>query len=171
VFVLRFIYGMNHFAKITLLGIVGLACARDVNFPDVPYVKLEEYEVIGPNVDPDLPNEHLKIKFYFTDGDGNIGLDDDQLAPPFCENCDHYYNLFVNVLSKENGVLDTTYPYNARIKNLTPNAQYQSLEGHMIYKIDIANRASDTIMVDFYLEDRDLNKSNLERTPELYIDL
>jgi hypothetical protein len=39
----------------------------------------------------------------------------------------------------------------------------------MDYKIDIANRTSDTIMVDFYLEDRDLNQSNVERTPELYV--
>lgn len=162
---------MNYFAKIALLGIVVLSCARNKTFPDEPFVRLEEYEIVGPNIDPELPNEHIRLKFYFTDGDGNIGLDDNQTAPPHCETCDHYYNLFVNVLSKVDGEFDTTYPYNARIKNLTPNAQYQSLEGHMVYKIDIANRASDTVMVDFYIEDRDLNKSNLERTPQLYVDL
>ncbi len=162
---------MKTFAKIALLSLVGVACAKNKAFPDEPFIRLEEYEVVGANVDPTLANEHIRIVFYFTDGDGNIGLDSNMTAPPHCVTCDHYYNLFVNVLSKADGTFDTTYAYNARIKNLTPNAQYQSLEGHMIYKIDIANRASDTVMIDFYLEDRDLNKSNLERTPELYIDL
>ena len=162
---------MKNIAKITSIGLIALACAKNQQFPDEPFVRLEEYEVVAANVDPESPNEHLKIKFYFTDGDGNIGLEDDQLSPPHCETCDHYFNLFVNVYGKQDGVLELAYPYHSRIKNLTPNAQYQSLEGHMIYKIDITNRTSDTVMVDFYLEDRDLNASNLEMTPELFVDL
>jgi hypothetical protein len=162
---------MKSIAKIALIGLVALACERNQQFPDEPFVRLEEYVLVGANEDPESPNEHLRLKFYFTDGDGNIGLEDNQLSPPHCETCDHYYNLFVHVYSKEDGVFELTYPYHSRIKNLTPNAQYQSLEGHMIYKIDITNRTSDTVMVDFYLEDRDLNASNLEMTPEVFVDL
>lgn len=160
---------MKHLAKIALLSTIALGCARDKKFPVIPFVEIEKYTLVGANVDPSTLNEHLALRFYFTDGDGNIGLEDNQTQPPFCNTCDHYYNLYVNVYSKINGVFVLNYPYNSRIKNLTPGGQNLSLEGHMDYKIDIANRLSDTIMVDFYLEDRALNKSNLERTPELYV--
>ena len=80
---------MNTFAKIALLSVVSLACAKNKAFPDEPFVRLEEYEIVGPNIDPDLPNEHVRLTFYFTDGDGNIGLDDNQTAPPHCATCDH----------------------------------------------------------------------------------
>jgi len=162
---------MKNGAKIAIISLVLAACQHVKNFPDIPYVRLESYEIVAANVDPEVPGEHITIKFYFTDGDGNIGLDDNMLSPPHCETCDHYYNLFVNVNSKVKGAFEKTYDYNSRIKDLTPNAQYQVLEGHMIYKIDIANRASDTIMVDFYLEDRDINKSNVDMTPEVFVNL
>ena len=160
---------MKNVAKIAMIGLILGACEKVRDFPVEPFVRLDAYEIVAANVDPEVPNEHVKITFYFTDGDGNIGLDADQLDPPHCETCDHYYNLFVNVNSKIDGVFEKTYPYNSRIKNITPNAQNPVLEGTMIYKIDIANRATDTVMIDFMLEDRDLNASNIEMTPELYI--
>ncbi len=160
---------MKHLAKIALLGALALGCEKSKQFPNEPFVQLKKYDLVAANIDPNALNEHLNLGFYFTDGDGNIGLEDTDTQPPFCDTCDHYYNLHVNVYSKINGVFELNYPYNARIKNLTPNGQNQSLEGIMDYKIDIANRTSDTIMVDFYLEDRDLNKSNVEHTPELYV--
>jgi GH15 family glucan-1,4-alpha-glucosidase len=162
---------MKNAAKIAIISLVLAACQNVNKFPDIPYVRLESYELVAANVDPDVPGEHIVVKFYFTDGDGNIGLNDNQLDPPHCETCGHYYNLFVNVNSKVDGAFEKTYDYNSRIKDLTPNAQYQVLEGHMIYKIDIANRASDTIMIDFYLEDRDINKSNVDMTPEVFVNL
>jgi hypothetical protein len=160
---------MKHLAKIALLGAIALGCEKSRQFPIEPFVKLEKYDLVAANVDPNALNEHIALRFYFTDGDGNIGLEEGDTLPPFCNTCEHYDNLRVNVYSKIDGVFELNYPYNARIKNLTPNGQNLSLEGHMDYKIDIANRTSDTIMVDFYLEDRDLNQSNVERTPELYV--
>jgi len=160
---------MKHLAKIALLGTLALGCAKDKKFPIIPFVEITKYTLVDANVDPNTLNQHLALRFYFTDGDGNIGLEDTQTQPPFCNTCDHYYNLYVNVYSKIDGVLELNYPYNARIKNLTPGGQNLSLEGYMDYKIDIANRTSDTIMVEFYIEDRDLNKSNTERTPELFV--
>lgn len=162
---------MKNLAKIAILGLVILGCERTQSFPPEPFIRLEEYDVVAANVDPDFPGEHVRLKFYFTDGDGDLGLDTNQLSPPHCVGCDHYYNLFVNVNSKEEGTFEKTYEYNARIENLTPNQQNKTLEGHIIYRVDIFNRTSDTVMIDLYLEDRSLNKSNQEFTPELYIDL
>ena len=94
---------MKNSTKIAIIGLVLASCQNVKNFPDVPFVRLESYEIVAANVDPDVPGEHIVIDFYFTDGDGNIGLDDNQLNPPHCETCDHYYNLFVNVNSKVDG--------------------------------------------------------------------
>lgn len=162
---------MKNFAKIVLICLVLVGCEKTKKFPDIPYVEIKKVEIIPANTDPKLPNEHVKLTFYFTDGDGDIGLEPFMKQPPHCDTCAHYYNLFVNVNSKVNGVLSLTYPYNTRLQNLTPNANNQSLEGDMIYKIDIANRLSDTVAIDFYLEDRALNKSNIGQTGELFIDL
>jgi hypothetical protein len=160
---------MKNAAKIAILSLVLASCEKYKDFPPEPFVRLESTEVVAPNVDPELPNEHILLKFYFTDGDGDIGLEPNQTNPPHCATCDHYYNLYVNVNCKVNGVFQKVYDYNARIRNLTPNAENKSLEGNMIYKIDVANRISDTVRIDFYLEDRALHKSNTEITDEIYV--
>lgn len=162
---------MKFFAKIAIVTLVLAGCENVANFPKEPFIELTSYEVVAQGVDPDAPGPHVKVKFYFTDGDGNLGLDDNDLAPPHCDTCAHYDNLFVDVNSKVNGVFEKSFDYNSRLKNLTPEAQNKTLEGHMTYKIDIANRASDTLRIDIYLEDRDLNKSNTISTPTIFIDL
>ncbi len=163
---------MKNIAKIGIIALAAFGCEKAERFSDIPYVELRSYEIVAANVDPEVPGQHVKVDLYFTDGDGNIGLEPtDTVGPPHCNTCAHYDNLFVSVNGKIDGQFEKDYDYNARIKNLTPNAQNKTLEGNITYKIDIANRTSDTIMLDFYIEDRALNKSNKEHTPELYIDL
>jgi hypothetical protein len=116
-----------------------------------------------------VPNEHVIVTFSFTDGDGDLGLDEDMIAPPFCETCEYHFNLWANVWSKVNGEFNLDYEYPSRIKNLTPNSNNPTIEGQIIYKIDVANRNSDTVMIDFLLIDRALNRSNKEVTDPIYI--
>lgn len=162
---------MKNFAKIVLIGLALAGCQKSKKFSNIPFIEIKSVEIVPANTDPQLLNEHVKLTYYFTDGNGDIGLEPYMNQPPHCDTCDHYYNIFVDVNSKVNGVFELTYPYNTRLKSLTPNANNTSLEGDMIYKIDIANRLSDTIAIDFYIEDRALNKSNIGQTGPLYIDL
>lgn len=159
----------NFLAKILIVILVLAGCENSKNFPKEPFIRLESVELVAPNVDPLLPNEHVVIKFYFSDGDGDIGLEDDMNQPPFCDTCEYYFNLWVNVSSKIDGEFEFDFNYPSRIKNLTPDGTNQSLEGHMIYKIDVANRRRDTVMIDFKLIDRALNQSNQEFTDPIYV--
>ena len=142
-------------------------CERVSTFPPEPHIELDSYEIVGADVNPNFPAEHVELDIYFTDGDGDIGLDTE--APPHCLTCDHYYNLYINVYCKEEGQFELIYDNNARIENITPDQQNTTLEGHILIPVDIFNRTTDTIMMDFYLEDRALNKSNVEMTPEIII--
>jgi len=156
-------------AKILIVTLALAACEKTKNFPKEPVVKLTSVAVVGPGVDPLVPNEHVIITFDFTDGDGDLGLDDDMRNPPFCIGCEYEFNLWANVSSKVNGEFIFDYKYPSRIKNLTPNSNNPTIEGQMIYKIDVANRRSDTVIIDFLLIDRALNKSNKEVTDPIYI--
>lgn len=156
-------------AKILLLSVLTLACERAKNLPPEPYVELREYELRKESISG-IEQEFLWLKVYFYDGDGNIGLEpSDTLAPNHCAACPHYHNLFINFYSKVNGVFETPFPYNSRFESLTPDAQNKLVEGYIEYKIDVFNRLSDTVMVELYVEDRDLNKSNTIQTPEVFV--
>lgn len=160
---------MKNVAKIAIIAFAFWNCERVQSFPPEPYIELDSYEIVGANVNPDFPGEHLELNIYFTDGDGDIGLETEE--PPHCLTCDHYYNLYINVYCKVDGQFELTYNNNARIDNITPDQQNTTLEGNIIIPVDVFNRVSDTVMMDFYLEDRALNKSNVDQTPEIYINL
>ena len=66
------------------------ACKKRESFSDIPYLEFSHYE-LKDSVDA-LGNitKLCELHIYFTDGDGDIGLfNDDTIAP-------YDYNLFVN---------------------------------------------------------------------------
>ncbi len=98
----------------------------------------------------------FELHLYFTDGDGDIGLFDEDTIPPFD------YNLFVNYFEMYNDSsqqINVTPPYHIRIPNLTPTGQNKSLKVDVKYDVDITYRNSDTIKFELKLFDRALNES------------
>ncbi len=163
---------MKNIAKIGVIALLLWNCERVSSFPPEPHIELKSFEQVrgGENSNfPDFLIDHVELDIYFTDGDGDIGLDTEE--PPHCLTCDHYFNLYINVYSKVDGEFELTYDNNARIENITPDQQNTTLEGHIVIPVDIFNRFSDTVIFDFYLEYRSLNKSNVDQTPEIFINL
>ena len=98
-----------------------------------------------------------ELHLYFVDGDGDIGLFDEDTIPPFD------YNLFVNYFDMQNDSLsqiDVSPPFHIRIPNLTPSGQNKSLKVNVKYDVNITYRNSDTIKFDLKLFDRALNESD-----------
>ena len=152
---------MNASSKIILFIVLltlFFACKKREEFSDIPYLEFIKYE-IKDSIDA-LGNitKLCELHLFFTDGDGDIGLFEEDTIAPFD------YNLFVNYFEMKNNslqqIIDTLNPpYHVRISNLTPTGQNKSLKVDMKYDVDITYRNSDTIKFELKLFDRALNES------------
>ena len=133
------------------------ACKKRESFSDIPYLEFRNYE-LKDSVDA-LGNitKLCELHIYFTDGDGDIGLfNDDTIAP-------YDYNLFVNYFEMHNDSLqqiNVNPPYHIRMPNLTPTGQNKSLKVDVKYDVNVTYRNSDTIKFELKLFDRALNESD-----------
>ena len=134
------------------------ACKKREEFSDIPYLEFTKYE-IKDSVDA-LGNitKLCELHLFFTDGDGDIGLFEEDTIAPFD------YNLFVNYFEMKNNslqqIIDTLNPpYHIRIPDLTPTGQNKSLKVDLKYDVDVTYRNSDTIKFELKLFDRALNES------------
>jgi hypothetical protein len=150
-----------------------VSCDDNQNFSPVPYLEYKSHKLVSQDVDPvKYPYDYADVTLYFTDGDGDLGQDASFVGLPCCESCDTTYcNLFVDVWSKIDGVWDEKYESNARIADMTRSSQNPSLEGDILYIVNLSSRFSDTVRIDFKVYDRALQSSALVSTPEIYVDL
>ena len=150
---------MNTSSKIVLFIVLltlFFACKKREEFSEIPYLEFTKYE-LKDSVDA-LGNitKLCELHLYFTDGDGDIGLFDEDTIPPF------EYNLFVNYFEMKNDSLqqiNVNPPYHIRMPNLMPTGQNKSLKVDVTYDVDITYRNSDTIKFELKLFDRALNES------------
>ena len=153
-----------------------VACLKPVTYPIEPiieYVGFESYSDTG------------KIVFSFTDGDGNIGLDQNILTALFNPGSFYYYNLYINYYEMmdgewvratsdptgENSVFADTITFSYRVEDLTPTGQNKALRGNMEitlepYFFNPTSNHNDTIKYTILLIDRDLNHSNTLSSPK-----
>ena len=151
---------MKAFSKIAfILVLISLlfACKKSEQFSDIPYLEFRKYQ-LKDSVDA-LGNiaKICELHLYFTDGDGDIGLFDEDTIAPFD------YNLFVNYFEAQNDSLqqiNVSPPFHIRIPNLTPSGQNKSLKVNLKYDMDLTYRNSDTIKFELKLFDRALNESD-----------
>jgi hypothetical protein len=161
---------MNHWLKVLLASACLLSCISEEQFPDEPTLKWERHEWILQEI-PDVGTvERLRVELSFTDGDGNVGLEEDQVSPPFDTTSAFYYNLWVRYYEKQGDSMVeiiTPVPFSTRIPNLTPQGQNRTLEGLIQYDMDLSQATSDSVQFKFILLDRDLNQSPEVTSPLL----
>ena len=154
-----------------------LSCSREQTYPVVPYLEFKDFAVSS-----DYSQGLFTVKF--TDGDGDVGLDDTDINPPFDTSNYYYDNYFINVFVKKNGkydyftVLNTqtqnydTILFKYRIARIAPVSSNGSLKGEIQTVIDISLMApylkSDTVIFKAFLYDRALHKSNVVQSNEIY---
>ncbi len=151
-------YSRKHIFILFLLAPILFSCGKGETFPSIPaitFVSFTPYQ------------DSAQFVFSFTDGEGDIGLNDADTAKPYDYNC------FIRYYEKTNGVFNEVVPaipFNYRIPNVN-KGRARPTQGEV--KISISPyyynpfSVKDTIRLDLYIVDRALNISNTISTPEL----
>lgn len=185
---------MIHYIKYTSIYILLLlaflsACKTKEIYPSIPQVEYKSASFLRGS---DGTDSLLIFTFSFKDGDGDIGLNQQDTFPPFQADRNrynqasnpYYYNLHIDYFEKFNNrfiqiikelepdsvppVYDTL-KYVYRVENITPEGRHKAIRGDIEVKIAPSPHpdARDTVVYQFYIYDRSLNKSNVVKSPEL----
>ena len=173
---------------LALLSVAIAGCQKEVEYPIEPQIAYTGFSYLF-NADSTFSGEGV-ISFSYTDGDGDLGLDDGDTLYPFGFQDPHYYNMEVDYLKAENGVFvktpllslhvptspdDTlvlydTVTFNARFRRLRDNDDPKAISGTIDYKLTVQNPFSpdDTIKFEIRILDRALHESNVIQTEAIY---
>lgn len=158
------------------------ACKKKLEYPIEPAITYEGVAYIM-NADSTLTGEII-LSIGYTDGDGDLGLDDADTLYPFGPNDPHYYNLIIDYLkwngsefvetpliswNQQNQSFDTI-SFNARFKRLVFNDEEASISGVIDYTMMVFNPLSPNDSVKFraHLIDRALHESNTIETEAIW---
>src|SRR5689334_11070648 len=68
------------FGLVSSLIVIG-ACSNEPEYSPIPHIELVDLQFIEGT--PSDPLESLVVNVSFTDGDGDLGLSDDEIDPPY----------------------------------------------------------------------------------------
>lgn len=189
-----YFYGLNHEAMkslkaiaLVLLAVLFASCGKPVEYPIEPHIAYVGFTYLF-NADSTFSGEGI-LAFSYTDGDGDLGLDDGDTLSPFGPNDPHYYNMVIDYLKCVNGefakmpllshhvptsetdsVQFDTVSFNARFHRLRDNDDPKAISGTMEYTMPVQNPLSpdDTIKFEIRILDRALHESNVIQTEAIY---
>ena len=164
------------------LALAMLSCQKPVEYPIEPKIAYEGFTYLF-NPDSTFSGEGI-ISFSYTDGDGDLGLDDADTLSPFGFHDAHYYNMMIDYLKCVNGEFVKTpllswnaqtqsydtVTLNARFKRLRDSEEPKAISGTMDYKLLVQNPFSpnDTIKFEIRILDRALHESNVIQTDPIF---
>lgn len=151
-----------------LIGMLCPGCRKFSNFDPIPVIEYKKHEFL---ISTPLALRMLKIYMNFRDGDGDVGLNQEDTLPPFDKASPFYHNLWIELYTLKMGIIEDTFNFNARIPNITPKGQVKSLEGEIQYEIPIDGLADgDSIRIGIQLVDRALNISDKAFSPDIRVE-
>ncbi len=139
-----------------LFSTVYFACNKLEEYDNRPIILEGSYYLLQNEQGEDTT---LVLKFTFTDGDGNVGLSPSDTSAPIDTNVKIDYfekidGIFTKILIP--GTTDTLN-FNSRIKEFGSRT---STKAEVEVKVNISVVLADTVKFDYYILDKDLNKSN-----------
>ena len=158
-------------AVIIVAGVI--SCGRIVTLPPEPRIEYTSFTVFDTT---DILGNSYKggrLKFYFEDGDGDLGL-----PQPTGEELTDTINLFITLYKKSNGSMvpavpgDLLFTRGYRIPYMDRPGQNKILKGTIavsfLYQF-YDTEDSTVVKYNFFVRDRAENTSNTESTPEIAI--
>ncbi len=155
-----------------VLVVVALSsCLKRVDYPSRPNI-----DFIGfyPNPAAAGAGDSLgAVRFSFTDGDGDLGLNEGDTMGEFAQGQPYNYNLFINYFEKQNGVFVEVvppFPFHVRFKRLTSEGGDGELEGEMAVGVTARpGTPYDTVRYEMYIVDRALQHSDTIVTSDIIL--
>jgi hypothetical protein len=149
------------------------SCKKKEPFSEIPAISFVSFSKINDGSGSDNQG---KLTIAFQDGDGDLGLDEGDINPPFDTSSVYYYNFFVDYYKKQNGefVLLSTMSdsRHARFPRLSDDVP-ESIEGELSVTLYINtydfSTVYDTLKLECFIVDRALNHSNVITTPEIVV--
>jgi hypothetical protein len=153
----------------TVLAIVFASCHKIEMLPDTPHIEFRSFAVFDTTI---LGNECKggRLKFYFEDGDGDLGLE-----APDSQNSDTV-NMFFTLFRKTGSIFtevpgnDPLNPSDYRIPFMERTGQNKILKGtisvtfmYLFYEPE----NTDTLKYEFYIKDRLQHLSDTVTTAEI----
>ena len=174
-----------HIIFVCALFLFIVSCRKPEQYPIEPQIT---YNGLAYQTDSaGLFNGSVVVSIGYTDGDGDLGLDDGDTIPPFNANGEYYYNLIFAYQRYENGAFVEkpllswnaqtqtydTISFNARFKRLLDGDTEKPISGVIDYTMMVKNPFSpdDTIRFAINIIDRALNVSNTVVTEPIYTGL
>jgi hypothetical protein len=165
------------------LGVLVSACKKPQKYSEIPAITFESM-VVKDSIDQELDNRFLAgvLTFSFVDGDGDLGLNQEDTNPPYDQAGNYYYNLIIEAYKKENGdfhKINLSAPLSYRFKDVSAHGQNKTLKGRIITGFNIINLDSqvndsifalgDTLKYRFYIYDKALHQSNTAESSEVLL--
>ncbi|MCW5899450.1 MAG: hypothetical protein KIT10_09300 [Flavobacteriales bacterium] len=132
-------------------------CLKTEDYPDEPRITDWDFKQFG---------DSASLVVFFTDGDGDVGLDPSDIQPPFDADSEWYHNLFVEYEELQNGDWvrpSLLLPLYYRIPRLVPTGRNRSLRGDIAVGLQwpvFPGGQYDTVRFQVRMADRALNVSN-----------
>jgi len=158
--------GKTKYLLIIFLAFAFSSCVDIKTLPDQPRIEFTSFSVFD-TIDP-LGNSAKggRLKFYFEDGNGDVGLQ----APDAAVEGDST-NLYFNLFRVTNGKLssapadDPLKPTGYRIPYIEKSGQNKILQGTIaVTFLYLFYSEEDSIKYSFYIKDREENISNTDST-------
>jgi hypothetical protein len=162
-------------------------CKGGEIYPVIPAI---EFESAYLTKDTARSITYIGLIFRFTDGDGDIGLEDGDTLPPYNiikdptdsnkKNINFYYNnLHIEYLEKRGNKYDYAInPFNGdtlkkeiRVMNITPEGKFKAIRGTIDVQFEpsIFDNRADTVKLRFRLVDRMLHISNTAESTDIVL--
>jgi hypothetical protein len=144
-----------------------VGCFKKKKYPSRPVIYFEDFIVTA---------DSATITMKFEDGEGDIGLNDDQSASPYNVESKYYYNLYLVYYEYVNGSLKVgtdlngdTLVFKNRLKPIYMGKP-KSIDGKIKYTLspfyyNFLSNNSDSIVYKIKIIDRALNESDWIETP------
>ncbi len=155
-------------APVLLLGLFLTSCQEKMEFPVEPQITYEGFQYLM-DADSTLTGEGI-LSIGYTDGDGDLGLDDADTLYPFGPHDPHYYNLLIDYLRWDGTqFVNDSVDFSARFKRLS-FIEDKAIFGTFDYTIPLLTplHPHDTIQLQIRLIDRALHVSNTITTEPIH---